>query len=190
MSKWPHVQYTDLLQRLFPLALFWQTQCNIGKKEDKLEFFMRQNYIAAVHASRAGLSDLVGPSTIAYFDLTLAFETVPFVHTLFFLHCKYFHYHKYNFSLCSNFQCTLLVRDGDISWTMNSRGHSFSKWANSSGHFLRVNSLGHFWWILMDIFCPREFFSLGEFSWTFFGWILVDIFGEFLWTLLSSNNLT
>ena len=76
------------------------------KKEDKLEFFMRQNYIAAVHASRAGLSDLVGPSTIAYFDLTLAFETVPFVHTLFFLHCKYFHYHKYNFSLCSNFQCT------------------------------------------------------------------------------------
>ena len=108
MSKWPHVQYTDLLQRLFPLALFWQTQCNIGKKEDKLEFFMRQNYIAAVHASRAGLSDLVGPSTIAYFDLTLAFETVPFVHTLFFLHCKYFHYHKYNFSLCSNFQCTLL----------------------------------------------------------------------------------
>ena len=110
MSKWPHVQYTDLLQRLFPLALFWQTQCNIGKKEDKLEFFMRQNYIAAVHASRAGLSDLVGPSTIAYFDLTLAFETVPFVHTLFFLHCKYFHYHKYNFSLCSNFQCTLLVQ--------------------------------------------------------------------------------
>ena len=105
MSKWPHVQYTDLLQRLFPLALFWQTQCNIGKKEDKLEFFMRQNYIAAVHASRAGLSDLVGPSTIAYFDLTLAFETVPFVHTLFFLHCKYFHYHKYNCSLCSNFQC-------------------------------------------------------------------------------------
>ena len=66
---------------------------------------MRQNYIAAVHASRAGLSDLVGPSTIAYFDLTLAFETVPFVHTLFFLHCKYFHYHKYNCSLSSDFQC-------------------------------------------------------------------------------------
>ena len=102
------MQYTDLLQRLFPLALFWQTQCNIGKKEDKLEFFMRQNYIAAVHASRAGLSDLVGPSTIAYFDLTLAFETVPFVHTLFFLHCKYFHYHKYNFSLYVNFQCNYI----------------------------------------------------------------------------------
>ena len=93
------------------------------KKEDKLEFFMRQNYIAAVHASRAGLSDLVGPSTIAYFDLTLAFETVPFVHTLFFLHCKYFHYHKYNFSLCSNFQCTLLFQNGDILWTMNCSGH-------------------------------------------------------------------
>ena len=35
--------------------------------------------------------------------------------------------------------------DGDFSWTVNSRGHFFSKWANSSGHFLRVNSRGHFW---------------------------------------------
>ena len=24
-------------------------------------------------------------------------------------------------------------------------GHFFSKWANSSGDFQRVNSLGHFW---------------------------------------------
>ena len=30
-------------------------------------------------------------------------------------------------------------RDGDFSWTL------FSKWVNSSGHFLRVNSRGHFW---------------------------------------------
>ena len=26
---------------------------------------------------------------------------------------------------------------------MTSRGHFFSKWANSSGHFLRLNSCGH-----------------------------------------------
>ena len=29
-------------------------------------------------------------------------------------------------------------------------GHFFSKWANSSGHFLRVNSCQHVWWILVD----------------------------------------
>ena len=45
-------------------------------------------------------------------------------------------------------------RDGDISWTMTSRGHYFSKWATSRGHSQRVTSrghsqrvtfLGHFW---------------------------------------------
>ena len=35
-------------------------------------------------------------------------------------------------------------RDGDFLSTMNSRGHFFSKWANSGGHFLRVNSHGQF----------------------------------------------
>ena len=70
----------------------------------------------------------------------------------------------------------VLLQDGDILLTMNYSGHFFSKLVNSSGHFLRVNSLGQFWWILMNIFCPWEFFSLGEFSWTFFGWILVDTF--------------
>ena len=39
-----------------------------------------------------------------------------------------------------------------------------------SGHILRVNSHGHFWWILMD----TRILFLGEFSWTYFGWILVD----------------
>ena len=34
--------------------------------------------------------------------------------------------------------------DGEFSWTVNSCGHFFSKWVNSSGHFLRVNSRGHF----------------------------------------------
>ena len=38
-----------------------------------------------------------------------------------------------------------LWQDGDFSWTMTSRGHFFSKWVNSSGHFQRVNSCGHFW---------------------------------------------
>ena len=37
----------------------------------------------------------------------------------------------------------------------------FSKWANSSGHFLRVNSCGQK--------CPREVLFLGEFSWKYFG---------------------
>ena len=55
-----------------------------------------------------------------------------------------------------------------------------------------------FWWIFMDTFLivmkrvtplssnnltqikPREFVFLGEFSWTCFGWIIVDILGEFL----------
>ena len=48
-----------------------------------------------------------------------------------------------------------------------SRGHFFSKWANSSAHFLRVNSRGQK--------CPREFLFLSEFSWTYFGWILVEL---------------
>ena len=34
--------------------------------------------------------------------------------------------------------------DGNISWTMTSRGHFFSKWANFRGHFQRVTSSGHF----------------------------------------------
>ena len=166
MSKWLHVQYTDLLQRLFPLALFWQTQCNIGKKEDKLEFFMRQNYIAAVHASRAGLSDLVGPSTIAYFDLTLAFETVPFVHTLFFLHCKYFH----SF-INTTFHCVPIV---NVPY--------YFRMETSCGQWILVDTffqngrilLDIFWgWILVDTFGE---FSLSEFLWTFFGWILVKTF--------------
>ena len=50
--------------------------------------------------------------------------------------------------------------DGDFLGTVNSRGHFFSKWANSSGYFLRVNSRGHclstriplLWWIFVDIF--------------------------------------
>ena len=44
----------------------------------------------------------------------------------------------------------LVVKRGDISWTllMTSRGQK----------------------------CPREVLFLGEFLWTFFGWILVDIF--------------
>ena len=37
------------------------------------------------------------------------------------------------------------IRDGDISWTMTSRGHYFSKWATSRGHSQRVTFRGHFW---------------------------------------------
>ena len=36
-------------------------------------------------------------------------------------------------------------RDGDISWTMTSRGHYFSKWATFRGHSQRVTFRGHFW---------------------------------------------
>ena len=43
---------------------------------------------------------------------------------------------------------TIWERDGDISWTMISRGHFFSKWATSHGHCQRVTSCGHF--------CSRE----------------------------------
>ena len=35
--------------------------------------------------------------------------------------------------------------DGDISWTMTSRGHYFSKWVTSRGHSQRVTFRGHFW---------------------------------------------
>ena len=36
------------------------------------------------------------------------------------------------------------VWDGDISWTMTSRGHYFSKWATFRGHSQRVTSRGHY----------------------------------------------
>ena len=52
---------------------------------------------------------------------------------------------------------------------VNSRGHFFSKWRNSSGHFHRENSSGNFSRIFVDIYCPQEFLFFGEFSWTFFG---------------------
>ena len=38
----------------------------------------------------------------------------------------------------------IFKRDGDISWTMTSRGHFFAKWATSRGHCQRVTSRGHF----------------------------------------------
>ena len=34
--------------------------------------------------------------------------------------------------------------DGDISWTVTSRGHYFSKWATSRGHSQRVTLRGHY----------------------------------------------
>ena len=45
----------------------------------------------------------------------------------------------------------ILTRFFNFLWTMTSRGHFFSKWANSSGHFLstRILRLG---WIFVDIF--------------------------------------
>ena len=43
--------------------------------------------------------------------------------------------------------------DGDIWWTMTSRGHYFSKWVTSRGHSQRVTFRGHFWWHLVDNFC-------------------------------------
>ena len=38
-----------------------------------------------------------------------------------------------------------LLGDGDILWTMTSRGHYFSKWVTSRGHSQRVTFRGHFW---------------------------------------------
>ena len=38
-----------------------------------------------------------------------------------------------------------IKRDGDISWTMTSRGHYFSKWVTSRGHSQEVTFRGHFW---------------------------------------------
>jgi hypothetical protein len=45
------------------------------------------------------------------------------------------------------------LRDGDISWTMTSRGHFLSKWATSRGHFQKVTSRGHFlgeFWVIIN----------------------------------------
>ena len=42
--------------------------------------------------------------------------------------------------------------DSEFLWTVNSNGHFFSKWANSSGHFQSMNFRGNFSRILVDIF--------------------------------------
>ena len=44
-----------------------------------------------------------------------------------------------------DYQDTVIINFCDFSWTMTSRGHCFSKWENSGGHFLRMNCCGHFW---------------------------------------------
>jgi hypothetical protein len=77
------------------------------------------------------------------------------------------------------------IRDGDISWTITSRGHFFSKWATSRGHCQRVTSRGHFLVTSRGRFCPREVL--------FLGWIFVDIFwvnssGRFLMVIINSAN--
>jgi hypothetical protein len=66
-------------------------------------------------------------------------------------------------------------------------------WQTSRGHnrWLLVDKRGDFSWTLLVTsrghFCPREVLFSGEFSWTFFGWILVDILGEFSWTFDSND---
>ena len=80
------------------------------------------------------------------------------------------HYHSrriiiLEFLLESNYPVVFLAslnRDGDISWTMTSHGHFFSKWVTSRGHFLRATSLGHFGWLFVDIFGVN---SRGHFGW-------------------------
>ena len=42
------------------------------------------------------------------------------------------------------------------TWTVTSRGHFFSKWATSRGHFQRVTSRGHFLVTSRGQKCPRE----------------------------------
>ena len=51
--------------------------------------------------------------------------------------------------ICLFFTTWNYTRDGEFSWTVNSRGHFFSKWANSSGHFQRIPLLR---WFFVDIF--------------------------------------
>ena len=63
----------------------------------------------------------------------------------------------------------MTLRDGDILWTVTSRGHFFSKWAISRGHCQRVTSRGHFLVTFRGHFRPREVLFLGDFSWTSFG---------------------
>jgi hypothetical protein len=46
------------------------------------------------------------------------------------------------FNLCYEIPC---IWDGDISWTMTSCGHYFSKGATSRGHSQRMTFRGHFW---------------------------------------------
>ena len=66
--------------------------------------------------------------------------------------------------------CTIVGNwDGEFLWTVN-----------SSEHFQRIN--------FVDIFCSGEFFYLGEFSWTFLWWILVDTFQHW-WSANSVQRL-
>ena len=64
------------------------------------------------------------------------------------------------------FWCCILIcvfakylRDGDISWTMTSRGHFLSKWATSRGHCQRVTSRGHFLVTSRGHFCAPPLFG-------------------------------
>ena len=55
------------------------------------------------------------------------------------------------------------------SWTVNSSGHFFSKWANSNGHFQRINFRGNFSQISSVIKTKlSNIVHLDEFSRTFF----------------------
>ena len=58
---------------------------------------------------------------------------------------------NYHFSIyyIKSFDLKCHKIDGDISWTMTSRGHYFSKLVTSCGHSQRVTFRGHFWWHLV-----------------------------------------
>jgi hypothetical protein len=76
--------------------------------------------------------------------------------------------------------------DADISRTMTSSGHFFSKWANFCGHLQRVTSRGHFLVNSSGHFCPKEDPFLGEFSCTLFGG---NSSGHFLMVLTNGADI-
>ena len=100
-----------------------------------------------------------------------------------------------NFAPLENHTIVKIVLSGDWFSTKNvlfrfsksTFSHNFG-WQTPRGHkgLIFVDKKGEFSWTLLvnfyGHFCPREVLFLGDFFVDIFGWILVDIFGEFSWT--------
>ena len=125
--------------------------CVSGEISAAFPFLCLQRRRMGLNFSFEGFFTLLNTLALAA-RVVVVLEQCPFIADFFALAAFQVHQKKIfssDLSLVKNIHVYLdkdrTGRDGDISWTMTSRGHYFSKWVTFRGHSQRVTFRGHFW---------------------------------------------